>query len=186
MSTTETHTSDKKSLDAVLEKFKLWRKNKGEHGQGNFPDDLLLSMFDLESEYQPKLLRQLFGLNKKQYELHRQRLINSSQDQENLPPQKQKSQTPPAEAALDVDNTFSEVRVDETTTDTVIPVPPPLTAESIKQIKSTRSVEDFLDPTTVVVEIFRADGVRMTIHTVTQGAQALVHDFLGKVEVSSC
>jgi hypothetical protein len=160
------------TLDAVMQIMQTWRNDKERLGQ-HIPDSVWQQIFRLPSDiYPPHVVRQVLGISKKQYETKYQQLLDHHAD----------NAKPVSKAVSD----FCEV----TPAHEAIPpdeeaIPP--TRRAIQQLKATHTpVDECLDPSTIVVEVFHPEGKRMKIHTTTLSFQSLLRAFFNSGSIPSC
>ena len=128
------NSSDEISLDATLSEFKQWRNNKSHLGAPN-PDTLWKKLFYLADVHSAVTIRSLFNISTKQYQKKWEEFHSTS-----------KQESPPAEALNSNKTKF-----------------PPEICE-IKLKPSPYEAEPLPYPKTMVVEFYRTDGQRMSIH----------------------
>lgn len=126
--------SDEISLDATIAEFKQWRNSKSHPGAA-IPDALWKKLFHLANVHSAVTIRSLFNISTKQYQKKWEEFHSTS-----------KKESPPTEA-LNSNKTKSQVEICE-----------------IKLKPSSYEAEPLPYPKTMVIEFYRTDGQRMSIH----------------------
>ncbi len=165
------------TLDKVFKALQYWRAHKDQYEGKGIPDSIWRLIFQLEEnkEYSSGELKTLFALNSKQYKVKRSLLCKDSQ--ETIPAALEPNNTSKASPANPAKLDFAEATVDQMI---------PSLAESarrtkqvISKLKSTHlKPEQYLDPTTIIVECIRPDGHRLKIHTTTQSLDRVMQTFI--------
>lgn len=157
--TSTTQPTTALTLDAVLQEMQHWRKHKKTLGAA-LPDSLWLKLFELAKQYSPEKIRQIFSISKAQYETKYKKLTAHL-----------------FSSASTVNPVFCELPFTATPPAAQTAIPP-LTIADVEQLKKpSPSASNYLDLTTIVVELYRSDGQRMKIHTTQTSFKALLTAF---------
>ncbi len=169
-------TTEAVSIDAVMNKLQHWRDNKSSYPGSGIPDAVWEMIFSLEGAgHRATTLRSLFGLSSAQYTRKREQLKAA-------PAKKSNPSTSTKAPKRDTSATFAEVSVTSSGPPQAgVPSLAQAAAnnqQAVKHLRSTNtSAEQYLDPTTIIVECIRPDGHRLKIHTTNNRLDVIMQTF---------
>ena len=157
--TADTNDTVSPTIESTLEAFNTWRANKGE--QKTIPDHLWQQIFELSKTYSISRLCQTFGINYGQYQNYIRKMEQIKKDALSEQP--------------DVTVNFSSTVNEQPKADV-----------QFCQVKKKQAQEKppLLMTDTMVVELYREDGVLMKIHTTTDRFHELFYAFFSFKKVA--
>lgn len=165
------------TLDDAFKAFKHWRSHKAEYPSIGIPNDLWVTIFDLEDEgYSSTELKRLFALSSSQYNIKKKEFC------EPVTPLPSISDDKPNTAANKTVElmSFCEVAAPPAREESIPFLTEKIkaTQQSLSRLKSTdNNPKHYLDTTTIIVECIRPDGHRLKIHTTNQSLNIVMATF---------
>jgi hypothetical protein len=153
------------TIDSVLQELTVWRETKAEHKQPGFPDPLWRRILWLGQQHGETKIRSLLGISSQQYKIKAAQLARQADPGSDKPSDDGgKSSVPFVEMAVPTTEIAATASEQAVTT----------TQASIYQAADVTIPDAH---TVSVVELCRADGMVMKIHTVNNHWRALIEAF---------